>query len=110
MKEGISGTEDIIEEMVTQVKETILFKKKTQDTKHPRNLRQHKMSKYKDNRNRGRKIIPNQCSRKYLNKIIGKKFPNLKKNMPINTSHHQEQILQQDKRWKMIFQANELRK
>lgn len=29
MKEGISGTEDIIEEMVTQVKETNIFKKKT---------------------------------------------------------------------------------
>lgn len=28
MKEGISGTEDIIEEMVTQVKETIILKKK----------------------------------------------------------------------------------
>ena len=80
MEERISGVKDTAEEMHSSVKENIRVNKGITQ-KHPGNLRHNEKTKPKSNRG-GRRITA-QRIRKYIQQNHRRKFPNLKKDMPI---------------------------
>ena len=63
-------------EVDTQVKENVKSKK-TPETKQPGNLQHSEKIKPKNNRNRGRRRIPAQKSRKCLSQNYSRNSPNL---------------------------------